>query len=50
MIRWYLERKCPEEFSTRFVDDRTDNPLAEGTVIVLPGSKPHPRILPESAI
>ncbi len=46
-VRWYLERKCPEEFSMRVVKDKSDNPLPEGTVIVLPGSHPHPRIIPE---
>lgn len=50
MIRWYLERKCPEEFSTRLVEDKRDNPLPEGTTIILPGSYPHPRIIPEGEI
>jgi len=46
-VRWYLERKLPEEFNPRRIEDQWDNPLPQGTVIILPGSKPHPRIIPE---
>lgn len=49
-VRWFLERKCPEEFRFAKSNDGYDNPLPEGTVIVLPGSKPHPRILPERVV
>lgn len=45
-VRWYLERKVPEEFRPQFGDDGTPPGLPPGTVIVLPGSKPHPRIVP----
>ncbi|MDD5469332.1 MAG: hypothetical protein PHO92_00820 [Candidatus Peribacteraceae bacterium] len=48
MIRWYLERKCPEEFRPIRDDGGYENPLPAGTTIILPGSKPHPRIIPAS--
>lgn len=46
-VRWYLERKVPEEFRPAPGDEGNGNPLPEGTIIILPGSKPHPRIIPE---
>jgi hypothetical protein len=46
-VRWYLERKVPEEFRPQIGDDGQPAGLPPGTVIVLPGSKPHPRIIPE---
>jgi len=42
-VRWFLERKVPEEFRPKF--DPDDLPPPNVTVI-LPGSKPHPRITP----
>ena len=46
-VRWYLERKFPEEFRPSFGDGDTPAGLPPGTVIVLPGDYPHPRINPE---
>lgn len=46
-VRWYLERKFPEEFRPSFGDGDSVPGLPPGTVIVLPGSYPHPRINPE---
>lgn len=46
-VRWFLERKVPEEFRPQIGDDGQPAGLPPGTVIVLPGSKPHPRIIPE---
>lgn len=43
-LRWYLERKCPEEFG-RHVMDHDADALPSNIRVVLPmGSKPHPRI------
>lgn len=46
MLRWFAERKAPEEFSPSFGDGDTPPGLPAGTVIVLPGAYPHPRIVP----
>ncbi len=49
--RWWLERKAPEEFRPQFSDGGdVRSVLAPGTTIILPGSKPHPRIIPEDAV
>lgn len=44
MIRWYLERKCPEEFRLKREDDFTD--LPQNITVVVPGGR-HPRITPD---
>lgn len=41
-VRWFLERKCPEEF--RLKRDHDDLPQVPPMNIILPGSRPHPRI------
>lgn len=45
-VRWYLERKCPEEFG-RHTQPESDDWDMRNITVVLPGSKPHPRIIPE---
>lgn len=45
-VRWYLERKFPEEFRPSFGDGDMPTGLPPGTVVVLPGDYPHPRIVP----
>ncbi|HVW67060.1 MAG TPA: hypothetical protein VHA78_05025 [Candidatus Peribacteraceae bacterium] len=44
MIRWYLERKLPEEFVRRSQEGVEDD-WKKNVTVILPGSKPHPRIL-----
>ena len=43
-VRWYLERKCPEEFRPKHEPD--DVPTHPPVTVILPGSRPHPRISP----
>lgn len=45
-VRWFLERKVPEEFGRHRLEAESTWP-PENMTIILPGSKPHPRIIPE---
>lgn len=49
-VRWYLERKVPEEFRPSFGDNDFPVGLPAGSTIILPGSKPHPRIIHDDEI
>jgi hypothetical protein len=42
-VRWWAERKIPEEFGRQAIE-RDTNTLPPGFTVVLPGTKPHPRI------
>lgn len=44
-IRWVLEHKKPEEYGRQFANDCYSNGLPPNTTVILPGSKPHPRII-----
>lgn len=41
----FLERRMPERYGLRREHD--ENPLPPNTIVVLPGSHPHPRIIPQ---
>lgn len=43
---WWLERKVPEEFRPQFGEDGQPLGLPPGSVVILPGDYPHPRIVP----
>ena len=43
-VRWFLERKVPEEFRLK---REPDEPPLPPISVVIPGSHPHPRIVPE---
>lgn len=43
-VRWYLERKVPEEFRLSHVDE--DLPVVGNVTVIVPGGK-HPRFTPE---
>lgn len=42
-VRWYLERKVPEEFRLSRADE--DLPVADNITVIVPGGK-HPRFTP----
>lgn len=42
-VRWYLERKVPEEFRLSHIDE--DLPIADNITVIIPGGK-HPRFTP----
>ena len=47
-VRWFLERKLPEEFG-RHADLEEDS-WKKNITVILPGSKPHPRIVHDSEV
>lgn len=46
-VRWFLERKVPQEFGRQVMENDESVSHSNITVIVPMGNKPHPRIIPE---
>ena len=44
-VRWFLERKLSEEFGRH---NEQEDVWRKNITVILPGSKPHPRIIPET--